>query len=254
MNPTAYPGVSLQPLCTLPQSLEKLVNFLQCQPTLTPELACQCVLDASIEPQELLPWADFSHPITDSYGRKLVYDGGYFEIMVMSWVPGDFSAIHDHGAAQWGAVQCFGSAEHYVYELDGNMLRTRAARHYTPGSVKAVDRDLIHQMGNSGKSPFLSLHIYGCENPCGSVTSNARIFELLEESIQYTDGGVFFCLPEETITKRNYGFRGDRETTLRHHQQMRDRIYQILSTPGQASIRLHSKLDQLKEQIALLQR
>ena len=238
----------------LPDSLQHLIFLLSQNKNLTTRQVHQSVQQAQIQHRDLMPWATFDHPVTHSYGRKLVYDGGYFEIMVMSWVPGDFSAIHDHGAAQWGAVQCFGSAEHYVYELDGNMLRTRAARHYTPGSVKAVDRDLIHQMGNPGKSPFLSLHIYGCENPCGSVTSNARIFELLEESIQYTDGGVFFCLPEETITKRNYGFRGDRETTLRHHQQMRDRIYQILSTPGQASIRLRSKLDQLKEQIALLQR
>ena len=64
---------------------------------MTPAIARQCVLDANLRAEDLTAWADFDHPVEDSYGRRLVYDGGDFEIMVMSWAPGDFSAIHDHG-------------------------------------------------------------------------------------------------------------------------------------------------------------
>ena len=248
---TEYTPARLLAPVRLPLSLVKLVESLQNQPVLSPEIVCQCVLAAGVQPEDLLPWADFDHPIADSYGRQLVYNQGNFEIMVMSWLPGDFSAIHDHGATQWGAVQCFGSAEHYVYELDGDRLRMQASCPYTPGSIKSVDGALIHQMGNAGASPFLSLHVYGCNEPCQSITGDARLFDLLESSIQYTDGGVFFCLPETEIKRRRFGVRGDTETRLRHHQQMRDRIHRIAAA-GSLSIHLQTRLAQLNEQIALL--
>ncbi|MBK8652429.1 MAG: hypothetical protein IPN20_00430 [Haliscomenobacter sp.] len=54
-------------------------------------------------PGRITPWADFDHPDADSYGRKMAYKGPNFEIMVMSWKPGDFSSIHDHGHTQWGS-------------------------------------------------------------------------------------------------------------------------------------------------------
>jgi predicted metal-dependent enzyme (double-stranded beta helix superfamily) len=206
-----------------------LIETLQRSPHFTPHQIKQLVENVHITAAELMPWADFDHPVTDSYGRKLVYDGGHFEIMVMSWMPGDFSAIHDHGATQWGAVQCFGAAEHYIYRFANGLLTTEKSAHYTPGMVRVVDHNLIHQMGNSGNEPFLSLHVYGCTQPTPSITGNARIFDLLEGSIQYTDGGVFFCLPEDQINQRVYDIRGDRESTLRHHQQMGDRLCRILS-------------------------
>ena len=248
-NAPAHDRVPSTVPSNLPLSLAKLVESLQNQPVLSPEIVCQCVLAAGVQSEDLLPWADFTHPIADSYGRQLVYDQGNFEVMVMSWVPGDFSAIHDHGATQWGAVQCFGAAEHYVYDLDGDQLRTRAFCPYTPGSIKSVDGALIHQMGNAGSSPFLSLHVYGCNDPCQSITGNARLFDLLEASIQYTDGGVFFCLPEADIRQRRFGVQADAATRLRHHQQMRDRIHRSASA-GPLSLHLQTQLAQLNEQIA----
>lgn len=209
-------------------NLQNLIEALRRSPHFTPRQIKQLVENANINSGELMPWANFDHPITDSYGRKLVYNGGHFEVMVMSWAPKDFSAIHDHGATQWGAVQCFGAAEHYIYRFADGLLTTEKAAHYTAGMVRAVDHSLIHQMGNPGTEPFLSLHVYGCAQPNPSITGNARIFDLLEGSIQYTDGGVFFCLPESQINQRAYGIRGDLECTLRHHQQMGDRLRHIL--------------------------
>jgi len=102
----------------LPASLQCLIFLLSQTKNLTSDQVYQSLLHANVTQDELMPWATFDHPLTDCYGRQLVYDGGYFEIMVMSWLPGDVSAIHDHGQAQWGAVQCFGQAIHTVYELN----------------------------------------------------------------------------------------------------------------------------------------
>ncbi|NEQ99548.1 MAG: cysteine dioxygenase [Cyanothece sp. SIO2G6] len=209
-------------------SIQTLINSLKNIADPTPELIKSVVTASNISEQDLMPWADFDHPVEDSYGRKLVFDGGHFEIMVMSWAPGDFSAIHDHGATQWGAVQCFGAAEHYIYQFNHDVLCTLEAAHYLPGMVRSVDHSLIHQMGNSTSQPFLSLHVYGCVGARKTITGDARIFDLLENRIQYTDGGVFFCLPENQINRRTGSLKADAETTLRHHRCMGDRLRRIL--------------------------
>ena len=226
-----------------PLSIQHLIEFLQQRSNITPTHVKYCIKQANITPEDLMPWAAFNHPLADSYGRKLVFHGGYFEIMVMSWMPGDYSAIHDHGGAEWGAVQCFGQADHYIYRVDQGILKTLKSAPYTPGMIHTVNHDLIHQMGNPGETPFLSLHVYGCTEHQTSITGNARIFDLLEETIQYTDGGVFFGLPEHLINQRQMGLKGDSETTQRHHQQMRDRLQHILSVHESPALRV--KLEQL---------
>jgi predicted metal-dependent enzyme (double-stranded beta helix superfamily) len=236
----------------LPSSLQTLIQDLRNYQMLTPERARQLVLAAQVRAEDLQPWADFDHPITDSYGRRLVYDGGDFEIMVMSWAPGDVSAIHDHGSAQWGAVQCFGPAEHGVYQLTGTQLSTAHISLVKPGTVMAVDHELIHQMGNPGDDPFLSLHLYGNLNAIGPVTQDARMFDLFDGSIQYTNGGVFFCLPAEQIHHRLEGLQGDPKTTMRHHQQMLARVSRML-TAHESSPSLWHRASLLQAQIAQLE-
>lgn len=236
--------ISDGPISSYPESLQCLIRTLSTISPLTPEQLESVIKDINVSAYDLIPWADFDHSPYDSYGRKMVYHGGHFEVMVMSWVPGDFSAIHDHGHAQWGAVQCFGEAEHYVYTLENNRLKNPVAAHYAYGDIHTVDHDTVHQMGNGGSQPFLSLHVYGCAQAAESITENARVFDLLEESVQCTNGGVFFCLPEHKIVKRNYGLTGDIETTSMQYILMRDRIKRILS---------HTEDVQLEKKLALLE-
>ena len=230
-----------------PRSLQRLIRTLRMLSPLTPRQLKGVMQDIQINGQDLMRWADFDHSPRDSYGRKLVFQGGQFEIMVMSWLPGDFSAIHDHGHAQWGAVQCFGEAEHYIYTLEGRTLKQPVAAHYKCGDIHTIDGDVIHQMGNRGSSPFLSLHVYGCEHTDSSITGSARVFDLLENSTQFTNGGVFFCLPESSITRREYGLNGDSETVNMQSVLMRDRIRKILAV--EPDVTLERKIALLEAQM-----
>ncbi|MEM1367203.1 MAG: cysteine dioxygenase family protein, partial [Cyanobacteria bacterium P01_H01_bin.15] len=172
---------SLSPVSTVdayPQSLQCLIQTLKQGTAFTPQRVSMVLKNAQVSADDLFPWADFKHSPTDSYGRQLLYHGGNFEIMVMTWLPGDFSAIHDHGSTQWGAVQCFGHADHYIYRFCDHKLRDYATAHYTPGMIRAVNHDLIHQMGNTGDEPFLSLHVYGSPTAQPDITGNARVFNL----------------------------------------------------------------------------
>ena len=232
-------------------TLSQLIQKLETAEHIDPDRAAILLQEACINPRDLLPWYDLDHPAQDSYGRKLVKQGRNFELMVMSWLPGDYSAIHDHGIAEWGAVQYFGAADHMIFKEHHGILTTEARMTMSLHSVYAVDQSLIHLMGNPGETPFISLHLYGRENPAEVITGNARIFDLWEQRIQHTNGGVFFGLPESAILWRGKAQAADRETTLLHHQLMLNRVTNILQSEGfnpelsQRANHLRSAIDRL---------
>ena len=218
-----------QKLKQLPPSIRQLIESIESAKTpLTPAHASQLLRDAQVQPEDVLPWSKFGHGPRDCYGRNIVYHGGFFEIMVMSWVPGDFSSIHDHGTAQWGAVQSMGCAEHAVFCLAENKLTTKCRNTVFAGEVNGVDHDLIHQMGNLNEAPFCSLHLYGSYNHFGQITGDSRTFDLFENTVQFTTDGAFFCLPESQISGRQDGVEADYPTTMRHHLEMLKRIHRFM--------------------------
>ena len=241
----------------LPLGLEPLINRLHQTKRMTSELACQYLEAANLQVESLLPWADFEHPVTHSYGRQLLYSGGHFDILLISWAAGDWTAIHDHGATQWGAVQCFGPAEHVVYKFEHNVVNTLSVDRLIPRAINGVRPGLIHQMGNPEQYAFMSLHIYG--RPAepswplhrDPAQKSARVFDLFEETIQHTERGAFFCLEEADITERNYGVSGDMMATLRHHECMLERLCRILAGNGREA-QLREQADRLAERIARL--
>ncbi|MEM9540508.1 MAG: methyltransferase domain-containing protein [Cyanobacteria bacterium P01_E01_bin.42] len=188
---------------SLPLSIQRIIDEIrQCDREIKPALAKNIVIEAEVKREDLMPWASFDHPSEDSYGRQLVFSDNFFEIMVMSWIPGDVSAIHDHGYTQWGAVQVFGAAEHAVFIVQNDVLLTLSRETLKMGTTMAVGNQLIHQMANISEEKFLSLHVYGVNNRGFShetVTADARIWNLTEEVIQRTDSGVFFALPQDKI-------------------------------------------------------
>ena len=232
----------------LPNSFRKLVELIEEKKQMTPQLAAQFMTQADIQPLDVMPWADFGHPKADGYGRKMVYDGGFFEIMVMSWVPGDFSSIHDHGTAQWGAVKSLGQGEHAVFEMRDNILKTRCRTPFVLGDINAVTHELIHQMGNVDQAPFCSVHLYGSYDHNGDITGDSRIFDLLEHKTQYTTGGVFFCLPESDINRRSEGVEADYPTFLRHHVEMHKRIKTMLPFSDEPD-KLREKAEMIEGQL-----
>ena len=210
---------------SIPKSIQFIINALNQQTTLKPSKIVQIVKSANVIVEDIMPWADLDHPVTDSYGRKLVYDGGHFEIMVMSWQPGDFSAIHDHGFTQYGAVQIFGPAEHATFRDEDEYLITLNRWIVNPNDVIGVGHRLIHQMGNPTEDqPFISLHVYGTPDQVDCVTGEARIFDVENGKISRVNGGVFFGIPEEEIVKIEEGPIGDFTTRLRYNVEFAKRL------------------------------
>lgn len=205
---------------TLPRSLEKLADLLDAQAALTPAKAYELVLNAQVQAEDLMPYADFEHPVQDCYGRKMVVDGGSFEIMVMSWNPGDFSAIHNHGYTEWGVVQAFGMAQNNLFSFRQGMLSLTKKEILQAGAAIKVNNALIHQMGNPTSQRYLSLHVYGCNERDHAVTADASIYELEKERIVQTTGGAFFNLPPEEVMETNEPLKTTQETFMGYAVQL----------------------------------
>jgi len=188
---------------TLPPSLYRLVQLIEetiaTQGKLSPLKAKELVLKADVQVDDMKRYADFDHPIEDCYGRKLVYDAGHFEVMVMSWNPGDYSSIHNHGYTEWGVVQVFGPTHHLIYQVKDNQL-SFAKRELLPvKTAMKVNNAFIHQMGNATTARYLTLHVYGSNTLDKDITADAKNFDLEFDRIAHTCGGAFFNLPEEAV-------------------------------------------------------
>lgn len=187
----------------LPKSLSRLVNLLEetikKEEKLSPKRAKEVVLEADVQLEDMMEYADFEHSVEDCYGRKLVYDGGNFEVMVMSWNPGDYSSIHNHGYTEWGVVQAFGNVHHFIYNLKDEKLSFAKREILSSGTAIKVNNALIHQMGNTTSERYMTLHVYGANTLDEGITADAHNYDLEFDRIVLTCGGAFFNLPEDAI-------------------------------------------------------
>ncbi len=180
---------------TLTPGLQRLVNSIESsQEHVTVKLAAELMSKAQVTESDLLPWADYEHPIEDGYGRKLAYHTDKFEVMIMSWNPGDYSCVHDHGYTQWGAVQVFGDVMHQSYSNTQSEFKLSSKEILSYGSITKVNNALIHQMGNVTTKPYLTLHMYGTNKAHETITADMKIYELETGLIRKTNGGAFFNL------------------------------------------------------------
>ncbi len=162
---------------------------------------------------DFVTYATFNHPCHESYGRRVIYDNGNFKIMLMSWAPGDFTAIHNHGYTEWGCVLFFGEATHRMYNFDGNELTLKQKDTFFEGHSAPVCGDLIHIMGNSGKTGFTTLHIYGSNNKESDVSEGSTVF-LPELGKMATTMGSAYLNLDKSLMLSEKPFTGINEETL----------------------------------------
>ncbi|HTY72107.1 MAG TPA: cysteine dioxygenase family protein [Actinomycetes bacterium] len=107
------------------------------------------------EPRLWEPLVRFD-PTTRVHERLLVAPG--WEAWVLTWLPGQGTAIHDHGGSAGAFVVVRGALTEETYgfrraddppvrRLDVGRLRTFSARH-------------VHRVTNTGTEPAVSVHVY----------------------------------------------------------------------------------------------
>jgi predicted metal-dependent enzyme (double-stranded beta helix superfamily) len=185
-------------LDSLSTELQKLINDIANSPAMNNEVLGEILAGKKLSADIFRAFETYHHPANQSYGRKLIYDHGTFKILLMSWAPGDYTAIHNHGYTEWGCVCFFGDATHRMYAYQNGQLSLTQKDTFTDGFIAYVCGSLNHLMGNAGKSGFTTLHIYGSNTRSGDISQNAKIF-LPEHGKIISTMGSAYLQPEQNV-------------------------------------------------------
>lgn len=142
------------------------------------------VLQESLRRQGLELPARFHQPRPDTYARRLLHrdPGGRYTVVVMTWGPGQGTALHDH-AGIW-CVECVvdGEMEVAQYDLvseDHGTYRFAEQTHIHAfrGSAGCLIPPFeYHTLSNArADAPSVTLHVYGGE------MDHCHIFEPVED-------------------------------------------------------------------------
>jgi hypothetical protein len=205
---------------------------------MTSQLAGLWLQQCAIEKQDLVSWTRFDHNPSDSFGEALIHTGSGFALKLLSWQPGDFSAIHALPDCDWAAMRLFGTAELAEFAGTGGLLHTMRRRLVDPGSVVSLDAEMILQIGNRSQEQFVSLHLFGLPAQSDAHELQLHIYDLDDGQIQVARGAAHYLLPEGRIAGRLTGIRGDFPTWLRHNVELLarlDRMQPLDGRPGLAT-------------------
>lgn len=182
--------------------IQKLIRDIANHPAMSNEILLGILKESKLSGNDFKVYETYEHPISHSYGRQLIHDEGSFKILLMSWAPGDFTAIHNHGYTEWGCVCFFGDATHRTYSRQMEHLSLTQKDMFTDGFITPVCGDLIHIMGNSGKKGFTTLHIYGSNTKSGDISENANVFLPEHETLISTMGSAYLQPEQNHIISR----------------------------------------------------
>jgi rhodanese-related sulfurtransferase/mannose-6-phosphate isomerase-like protein (cupin superfamily) len=97
-------------------------------------------------------WMEKVRLRTDQRWYERLYHGPDYDIWVISWLPGQSTGFHDHGASSGAFVVATGTLEEH---RPGE--RTRVIR---PGKPCAFGPDYAHDVRNVSLAPAISIHAY----------------------------------------------------------------------------------------------
>jgi 3-mercaptopropionate dioxygenase len=135
-----------------------------------PELVKAVLIDSLRSGTLSLP-DRFKAPRSDTYARRLLHRDprGRYTIVVMTWGPGQKTALHDH-AGIW-CVECVMDGKMEVAQYDLASERDGAFRFEERTRVMAgrgsagclIPPFEYHTLGNAAESASITLHVYGGE-------------------------------------------------------------------------------------------
>ena len=78
------------------------------------------------------------------------------EAWLLTWLPGQHTDLHDHGHASGALLVLYGTVDEHVVASTGEPR----VRSIPTGQARAFGPHHIHQVGNAGTAPAVSLHVY----------------------------------------------------------------------------------------------
>ena len=113
--------------------------------------------DDRLDHEALSDYINFSE---ERYSRNLLAHGPQFYALVMCWLPGQASPIHDHKGAACGVRVIEGTATETSFRWHGERLVEDTVETLLAGEVCGSFDDDIHEIRNNGDDNLVTLHVY----------------------------------------------------------------------------------------------
>jgi len=137
----------------------------------------------------------FIHFRDDTYGRNLVFKTRYFELSVLTWLPGHRTPIHDHsGQRCWMFIDSGElTVKNYAFpQSDQFQLKPLGpVEILDAGEQVYVDDDIaLHSITNASSRPAVSVHLYaGPIEFCRIYNESTRRLE--KKELSYLTEGIW---------------------------------------------------------------
>lgn len=113
-----------------------------------------------LEPEELRSHLGFK---PNTYTRHRVFRSDLCEMLVLCWLPGHRTAIHDHNGS-YGAIRiCEGAMEEEIFRLnEAGEVEFDTVHARRAGEVTGTDVPDIHRIGNAERNAerMVTIHVY----------------------------------------------------------------------------------------------
>jgi predicted metal-dependent enzyme (double-stranded beta helix superfamily) len=93
----------------------------------------------------------------DARWSTLVEGTAEHEVWLLSWLPGQATDLHDHGGATGAFSVVSGVLTERVVRATGRPAPPHAVE---PGQSRVFGPHYVHQVGNDGPDPAVSIHVY----------------------------------------------------------------------------------------------
>ena len=96
------------------------------------------------------------------YVRKRLFRNREWEVLLLCWLPGQKTVVHDHGGS-WGATLMIAGEMNeslFRWQGEGRPMRLAESRDIGLKRVTVETTATVHRVENRSTAPALSLHIY----------------------------------------------------------------------------------------------
>ena len=144
-----------------------------------------------VDPDDLLSFVFFCE---NTFARNLVHRAKHCELLMLTWLPGNRTSIHDHGGQRCWISLHTGELNFKTYSpiADAGTLppQTGATDGQTGDELIYIDDTVgIHSIANLSRKPAISMHLYaGPMHRCRVYDERAKRFIWKEQSY-FTQNG-----------------------------------------------------------------
>ena len=97
----------------------------------------------------------------DGYQRNILKKNENYELVAISWKPGQSTSIHDHMGSDCAFLIVEGTSTETIYEMNSEGFAVpRSVRTYMSGEVCATSEPDIHRISNEESCELINLHVY----------------------------------------------------------------------------------------------